>query len=175
MDSEQHLDAPTGRRPRGLLIAAATAVAALGVVGAVAVAGGDDDKPVTATRPTVATSAVDSGPVSPGVGVAARCVEQYDVTTLGHRETALDGTVEAVDGDSVTLKVNEWFRGGDADTVTLEGASTIGAMTSVGDAVALEPGSHLLVAGDGGFAWPCGFTQPYDASVADQWRSTLSG
>lgn len=27
--------------------------------------------------------------------------------------------------------------------------------------------------GDGGFAWSCGFTQPYDADTADQWREAL--
>jgi hypothetical protein len=31
-----------------------------------------------------------------------------------------------------------------------------------------------LVAGDGSFAWSCGFTQPYDASVAADWKAALT-
>jgi len=36
-------------------------------------------------------------------------------------------------------------------------------------------GTRQLVAGDGGFAWGCGFTQPYDADLADQWNEELDG
>jgi hypothetical protein len=39
--------------------------------------------------------------------------------------------------------------------------------------VSLAPGTRLLVSGDGGFAWSCGFTQPYDDATASQWRETL--
>ena len=38
---------------------------------------------------------------------------------------------------------------------------------------ALRPGARLLVAGDGGFAWGCGFTQTYSPDVASGWRSAL--
>lgn len=30
-------------------------------------------------------------------------------------------------------------------------------------------------AGDGGFAWACGFTQPYDEAVAAQWKEVFGG
>jgi hypothetical protein len=48
--------------------------------------------------------------------------------------------------------------------------NTIGSFTSVGDSTSLEAGTRLLVSGDDGYAWSCGFTQDYDESVADQWR-----
>ncbi len=32
-----------------------------------------------------------------------------------------------------------------------------------------------LVAGDGGFAWGCGYTQRYDGSIADQWIDAFAG
>lgn len=121
------------------------------------------------------TPAPDSGgePVSPG-GMAM-CVEMYDTTTLAKREIAFAGTVVSVDGDEVTFRVDEGFRGLDGDDqVTLEGASSFGGMTSVSEGVALDPGAKLLVAGDDHFAWSCGFTQAYSASVAAQWRSTFA-
>jgi hypothetical protein len=68
-----------------------------------------------------------------------------------------------------------WFHGGSDDEVTLAGASALSGLTSAGDAVVLEVGARLLVAGDGGFAWSCGFTQPYDDQVANDWATTFAG
>lgn len=165
---------------RAVVIGAAAAVAVLAAVGVLVARSGDGGARIADSTSTTTTSTTAAGePSSPGgrisPGGAARCVEQYDAATLTHREYALDGAVQSVDGDSVTFVVNEWFHGGDAGTITLKGASTIGGTTSAGDAIDLTPGSHLLVSGDGGFAWSCGFTQPFDAAVADQWRSTLAG
>ena len=69
-----------------------------------------------------------------------------------------------------TFKVNQWYRGGTLSTITLHGASTLRAVTSAGRITKLEPGTRLLVAGDGGFAWSCGYTRAYDASTATKWR-----
>jgi hypothetical protein len=100
-------------------------------------------------------------------------VELYDTTTLATRDVAFDGTVTAVNGDSITFTVNRAFRGVDGSTVTLQGATGLSGLTSAGDGMSVEPGTRLLVAGDGGFAWSCGFTQPYDAAVAAQWAATF--
>ena len=105
----------------------------------------------------------------------ASCVETYDLSSLAGREVAFDGTVESVSGDSVTFTVNRGYRGVDTERVTLRGASTLSAMTSAGAEVDLEPGARLLVAGDAGFAWGCGFTQAYDAAVAEDWAATFAG
>lgn len=173
MQNEDH-EQKSPRRRR-LALAAAAVVAVLGIAtGAALICGGDDE--VKAARSTE-TTAVDSEPITPGGGIspggAASCVEQYDLTTISDREVALDATVESVDGDSIALTVNEWFRGGDGASITLQGASTLSGITSAGESVSLEPGTRLLVAGDGGFAWSCGFTQAYDSAVADDWRATL--
>jgi hypothetical protein len=157
---------PSRRRPLLVVAVAAVVVLVLGVVGAMALRGDDD-----------ANTEVDNGdvadaPISPGG--AALCVEMYDLTTLKNREVAFDGTVKAVEGDSITFTVNESYRGVDGTEVTLAGAGTLGAMTSVGEATTIDPGTRLLVAGDGEFAWSCGFTQPYDPSVAAEWKTALS-
>ena len=164
-----------GSRPRrrAAVVMAAAAVIVL-VIAVLAVSfGGNSGSSEVATDTTTTTAAVGE-PLTPG-GVSASCVELYDLTTLANREVAFDGTVEQVDGDRVTFQVNGWYEGGEGTQVTLEGAGTIGGLTSAGEGVSLEPGTRLLVAGDGGFAWSCGFTQPYDAAVAAQWEAALAG
>ena len=157
--------APPGRSRNPVVLAVAAAVVLLAVIGgAIALTGDGSDPETPAPEDDVAT-----GPITPGGTSSASCVEIYDLETLANRETAFDGTVASVDGDSVTFSVNEWYRGGTSEEVTLEGASTLAGVTSAGPAVGLEPGTRMLVAGDGGFAWSCGFTQPYEESVAEQW------
>lgn len=157
--------ASSRRRPLLLAVAAAVVLVALVAVGMSL--GGDtaDDRP---TPDDVAL-----GPTTPGGASTGSCIELYDLDTLANREMALDGTVATVDGDRVTLTVNQWFRGGDAAQVTLDGASALSGLTSSGEAMTLDPGTRLLVAGDGGFAWSCGFTQPYDPTIADQWADAF--
>ncbi len=106
------------------------------------------------------------------------CVEQYDLTTLANRDIAFDGTVNAIDGDSVTFDVNTWFAGGSEDRVTLETSAGMvdGAITSVsGDGATLDVGSRYLVSGSGGFVWACGFTMTYDSGIAGQWAQVFAG
>ena len=170
--TSQHDPAGSPLRPRrrGRIALAAAAAAAAVLIGlGVVVAVGSDDADDTVVQPP----ATAGEPVIPGGGASASCVEVYDLTTLANRELAFDGTVERVDGDDIALRVGEWFRGGTGDTVTLSGAGGLSGLTSAGEALSLEPGTRLLVAGDGGFAWSCGFTQPYDDEVARDWARTL--
>ncbi|HVT75909.1 MAG TPA: hypothetical protein VHD87_02680 [Acidimicrobiales bacterium] len=161
------------RRRNRIIAAVATAIVVLGGA-SIALTRGDDD-----TSPNTATATTRGGAISPGGASMGSCVETYDLTTLTHRETAFDGTVERVAGDKVTFKVNEWYRGAasgaESSEVTLSGASTLGGQTSAGGAVSIDPGTRLLVAGDGGFAWSCGFTQPYSPTLARQWKDTIAG
>jgi len=126
---------------------------------------------VLATRGTDTPAPGPSGPITPG---AASCVELYSLDTLSNRAVAFDGEVRSVSGDEITFTIGEWFKGGTGEQVTLKGAATLGGITSAGPSVSLEPGSRLLVAGDGGFAWGCGFTQAYAPDVAADWRATLT-
>ena len=153
--------------PRRAAWAIGAAAALILIVGAVvAVRAGDEPTP----RTPDGSGDVASPAISPG-GSTGSCVELYDADTLARREVAFDGTVAAVDGDNVTFDVKSAFKGVTANTVTLKGASTLGGgvVSSAGAGISLTPGTRLLVAGDGGFAWSCGFTQPYDPAVAEQW------
>ena len=111
-------------------------------------------------------------PLSPG-GASARCIEQYGLDTLDHREHAFAGTIESIDGDDVAFSVERWYRGGDGGAVTLAGAGVLSGLTSVSDG-AFVPADRVLVSGDGGFAWPCGFTQSYDDAVAADWADVFA-
>ncbi len=152
---------------RPLLAAAAALIVVAGAGATIATRDNDDAPSRNAAAPT--TTQV---PITPG-GSIGSCVEMYSLETLTHREVAFDGTVQSVAGDTITFTVDHWYRGGSAETTTRNGASTLGGMTSAGSGVSLQPGTRLLVAGDGGFAWSCGFTQPYDAAVAEQWADAF--
>ena len=141
----------------------------LGVVAVVVALVNRSDDPTTVGTPS--TTAAEK---PPGGITSSSCVETYDLTTLRHRQLAMDGIVKGVEADHLTLKVVAWYRGGSGDEVTLAGASTLSAATSAGPSINLEPGTRLLVAGDSGFAWSCGFTQPYDPSVAKAWNDALA-
>jgi len=111
---------------------------------------------------------------SPGSG-SASCVEQYSAATLANREFGFDGTVTAIAGDKVTFAVNDAFRGVDGDTVTLDAAGMTGTSITSAGGPTLAVGERYLVAGDATFAWGCGFTQPYDATVAAEWSAAFGG
>ena len=152
---------------RKMLYVAALGLAAAAVVVVIATNRGDDS-------PRTATPGTSAPVLSPGLGLGS-CIESYDLTTLTHREAVFDGTVKSIDGSAVTFDVNQWFKGGSGTTTTLDGNGMAGgAITSAGGPT-LTVGNRYLVAGDGGFAWACGFTQPYDATLATSWGGVLKG
>jgi hypothetical protein len=110
-----------------------------------------------------------AGP-NPGIG---SCVATYSISTLAARDFAFDGTVAAIDGDQVTFRVGQAFKGNAGDEVTLTATGMTGtAVTSAGGPT-LAVGGRYLVAGDDTFAWARGFTQTYDAGVAADWAGAL--
>lgn len=105
---------------------------------------------------------------------SASCVEPYSPATLSRRTFAFDGTLTAVAGDSVTFKVTQRFRGTPADEVTLTAMGMTGTTITSAGGPTLVVGDRYLVAGDDQFVWACGFTQPYDASVAAAWMKATA-
>ena len=132
------------------------------------------------------------------------CVEMYSAATLKGRSIAFDGTIAAVEqrndpalddgqgGDVpqmswVTFSVNHWYKGGDAKEVgvwmpMLQAPGTVSSDTST-PPISAHVGTRALVAGEAlgvgtapeqGIAWGCGFTQPYTADVAAQWKAALA-
>jgi hypothetical protein len=107
----------------------------------------------------------------------ASCVEQYSLETLKSRDYAFDGTITIIEAatddgpDHVTFRVGEWFSGG-SGAEAVRRAYGFGAVTSGGGSPH-QTGERLLVAGDDDFIWECGFTQPYDAEVAADWKAAF--
>lgn len=129
--------------------------------------------PAASANPTPAPSASETtGPISPGGGMAM-CIESYDLSTLANRQFAFDGTVTAIDGDEVTFTVNHSYRGETGPGVTLTASGMTGAVITLDGGPVLAVGGRYLVSGDDQFAWACGFTQDFDATVADAWASAL--
>ena len=114
------------------------------------------------------TPVATPGP-STGPG-AAMCVEQYSLDTLKHRGFAFDGMVTSISGDEVTFAVGEQYLGSSGTTVTLTATGMTGTTITSAGGPNLAVGERYLVAGDDHFVWACGFTQPYDAGVAAQWK-----
>jgi hypothetical protein len=147
-------DITQGRRARRRLAFGLVAIASAAVILAVAVRG------VTAPNP------------QPGPGIGS-CIETYTISALANRDFAIDGTVAVIDGDAVTFAVNEVFAGDVGEMLALTATGMTGAaVTSAGDTT-LTMGERYLVAGDGAYAWGCGFTQPYDVLVAAEWAEAL--
>jgi hypothetical protein len=101
------------------------------------------------------------------------CVDAYSLDSLRSRTFAFDGTVVAVNGDAVTFKVNSAFKGVGIGEIALTATGMTGGSITPGAGVTLVPGGRFLVAGDGSFAWSCGFTRPYDPATAADWAATL--
>lgn len=125
-------------------------------------------------------------------GSAASCVESYNIKSIGNRAFAFDGTIASIgdgamdkadngqlDTVAVTFQVNEWFKGGAGETVTVDLMAP--SNNIAGDETpAYEEGTRLLVSGeprwggaplDDAIAWFCGgFTRYYEPAVADDWR-----
>ena len=116
---------------------------------------------------------ITPGPTT-GPGMAS-CVEPYTLDTLKHRSFAFDGTVTAVSGDEVTFTVNERYIGSGNGSVTLTAMGMTGASITSAGGPNLTVGARYLVAGDDHFVWACGYTQPYDAGVAAQWKQASGG
>jgi hypothetical protein len=151
--------APT-RAWRGRTLGLGAGVTALGALALVLAFGGPGAAPsVTPGRST-------------GTG-SALCVEPYSKTAITHRTFAFDGTVNAIDGDTVTFTVGTAYRGAAGGTITLDAPGMTGTEITSAGGPNLAVGERYLVAGDDHYVWACGYTQPYDAGVAAEWAAAL--
>lgn len=137
------------RRPRQLaLLGAAAALIATVAVGA-ALLNRDGDAPVA--EPSVLE--LSAGEADPALmsclPVTAELVAQSPV--------AFRAIVDSVEGDTVTMTVDQWYRGGDADVVTL--TAPLGMEALIGG-IAFTPGEAVLITAVDGVVNYCGFSGP---------------
>lgn len=126
---------------------------------------------------------------------SAKCAYAYSLAQVAARDFAFDGTVVAVgparsnrggasntlDLVGVTLRVNQWFKGGTTTSVVVDmfAPSTATAFVEDNTTPTYGVGTRLLVSGAarrGGhdplgsaISWPCGFTRYYSPSDAAAW------
>jgi hypothetical protein len=155
---------PRWRRPA---LAAAAAVAVVGIaLGAVQLT--SEDTPAV-TAPTTVALAVPAG----GDGTTMSSCLMFDVAILRDMPVALAGTVVAQDADSVTLRVDRWYKGGSADQVRI---ATPAASTSVAlDGVAFEQGKRYLLTATDGTVNGCGYSGPATADLEKSYAQAFGG
>lgn len=152
--------APKSRKGLALL-AAAAGIVALGIAGVVLTSGEDGDDPATA--PT--TLALTAAPFDP---LTSSCLP-FDASTLATFPVAFAGTATTIEGGTVTLDVDRWYRGGDADLVLLD-AGPIAALDGVDFAV----GTRYLVTAEGGAVTSCGFSGPAGPELEQAYEGAFS-
>jgi len=157
-------DMAPGPRPRrlrftigvaGLTAAAAVALLVFGPKGA-----------------TPGPSPSDGGIGGGAGGGAATCI-RFDLELLAQQQIAFDGTVTAIDGESVTFAVGRWFRGPGEASVTLTQVGQGDGAVMEGILVDFQVGGRYLVSGADGVVTGCGFSVPYDAAAAAEWATAF--
>ena len=154
-------DAGADRRRWLVVVVLAAVIAVLGVVAAVAVAGDDDDE---AAGPPLELSL--------GAGDAMASCLAPDAAVLGAMPVAFAGTATAVEGEAVTLEVDEWFTAGDAEAVELHAAGGQVALTAGFDFV---EGDRYLVAADRGTVAFCGLSGPATPELESLYADAFPG
>ena len=138
--------------PRRTWVLAVAAVAALvlAVAGGIALTGGEDAPPVAAGE----TMELTAG----GEDVMASCIA-FSVGELeAVAEVAFGGTVTDVDGATVTLTVDTWYRGEEGvETVVLNAPQGMEALIG---GIPFVVGEEYLISAQGGSVNYCGFSGP---------------
>ncbi len=147
-------------------LAAAAAVAILGLGTGVAVnAGGGSEENVAIAPPTSVALTV------PGGGPTMSSCLMFDVAILRDMPVALAGTVTSADAEKVTLDVDRWFKGGDADQVTI--AVPEGQTSAALDGVSFEQGKRYLLTATEGTVNGCGYSGPATADYEKQFEQAF--
>lgn len=145
---------------------AMAAAAALAVVGggAYAFLGGSD--PADTPDSTVTTLALPAGS-----GTSINSCVPFDVQYLRDMPVAFSGSATEVGDDSVTLEVDRWYKGGDANVVRLANydLSTVSL-----DGFTFEQGDRYLITATEGTVNFCGFSGPWNQELADAFDEAFS-
>jgi hypothetical protein len=102
----------------------------------------------------------------------AMCME-LTADALRPVETAFAGTATDVTGDQVTLDVDRWYKGGDADVVQLTSSTDAGVLLEGG--IEFTEGERYLVTATGGNVNGCGFSGVYTDDMAATFEQAFGG
>ena len=154
--------APKKRSP-WLVGVAAAAVLVVVVGGVIALTGNSDDDQVASGPPLELNAGTED--------VMASCI-MFSVEELARAPLAFEGTVTSVEGETVTLDVDEWFKGGDAEQVVLHAPAGMEAL--IGGIPFEEGGQYLITAYDGTVNY-CGFSGPSTPEFRAAFEEAFAG
>jgi hypothetical protein len=150
-------DELAARRRSPSLIPLAAAMLVAVVIGTIVVLSGGErvaDSPSGGAATAQEQTSLDLS--LPSSGVAGSCIV-FDVEFLAEMPVALAGTVTAIQPRRITLDVDHWYRGGDADVVTIAVQDSGSAAL---DGVDFRQGERYLVTATDGVISGCGFSGP---------------
>lgn len=168
------------RSPFTWVVAAAAAAVIVGGVG-FAVWGVDDAGPQGASdAPVVASEGPSAGDEDVDVAEGAASVTELSITpeattarcltpeaapdVVAAQTLAVDAEVESISGGVVTLAPTRFYAGEETDLVTV--AEPSGDLQALLSGVDFEEGERYLVSATDGQVTLCGFSAPYDESLA---------
>lgn len=150
----------TRRTRRSALVVPVLLLALTGLSGC----GSEDSEPsgATASDTSSDTSSADTPSSAPApveltadASAAGKCAVP-SAETLATFDTAFAGTVTSLEDGTATLAVDQWYAGGDAETVTV--TTPTKDLAALLMAVEFEKGKSYLVSATDGRVTLCGFT-----------------
>jgi hypothetical protein len=162
--TEQPENQPAPVRSRWVLGVAAAAALVVAVGGALALTNGGSADPTIAAGPPLELNAG-------GEDQLASCI-MFSVEELARAPLAFEGTVAAVEGETITLDVDEWFTGGDATQVVLHAPAGLEAL--IGGIPFEQGGQYLITAYDGNVNY-CGFSGPSTPEMRTAFEQAFAG
>ncbi len=122
-----------------------------------------DDDDQTTNAPVV---------LSIGEGEASASCLPFDVEALAAMTRAFAGTVTDIGADTITVRVDNWYTGGDASTVELR---TVGDAQALLGGFPLEVGAqYLLSASDDALSY-CGYSGPATSELQGSYDAAFGG
>lgn len=168
MDAETSNERPSARRPWLLVAAAAAAVAAIGG-GAFALSNGDGD---TKAEDQEAKAYKELALTLAPFDSMQMCIE-FSPDALKPMEVAFSGKADVVEGDTVRLMPDHWYRGGDGANVVVLTAGDPDVLLEGG--ITFEEGERYLVSAVDGQVATCGLSGPYSEEMAAAYDEAFGG
>lgn len=146
--TEQRTEEQAKPRRTWAIGVAAVAALVMAVAGGVALTGGEDTPPLAQAPPLQ----LEAG----GEDIMASCIMFSPEELERVAEIAFEGTVTSVDGDTVTLDVDTWYRGDEAvGEVVLNAPQGMEALIG---GIPFQTGESYLISAQGGSVNYCGFS-----------------
>ncbi len=163
MSTELKEQAATQRPRRSLraLPVAAVAALVLAIGGVIALNGLPRGTPAAALELS-----------APAEDMMASCIMFSPEELARVAEIAFEGTVTSVEGSTVTLTVDTWFKGGDHTEVALD--APLGMEALIGG-IPFETGNQYLISAQAGTVNYCGFSGPSTPDYRAAFQQAFAG